>query len=119
MRMVALSVAVIAVGSLAAAVGATSQNSTAATDSAAAMIQPAQSSPVIPAVAEPNAIPLYAKATAGEKNDEIWFKWFEGQVVSVRNVTYPTITPVLPDPAKATGSAVIVAPGGAFEFLSM
>lgn len=31
----------------------------------------------------------------------------------------PTITPFLPDPAKATGAAVIVAPGGAYYILSM
>lgn len=37
----------------------------------------------------------------------------------VRNVINPTLTPILPDPAKATGVAVIVAPGGAFRFLSM
>ena len=37
----------------------------------------------------------------------------------VRNVSVPTITPVLPDPAKATGAAVVVAPGGAFLSLSM
>ena len=29
-----------------------------------------------------------------------------------RNVTVATLTPILPDPAKATGAAVIVAPGG-------
>ena len=37
----------------------------------------------------------------------------------VRNVSRPTIMPFLPDPAKATGAAVIVAPGGAFLSLSM
>ncbi|WP_076070018.1 alpha/beta hydrolase [Sphingomonas montana] len=37
----------------------------------------------------------------------------------VRNVAIPTMTPVLPDPAKATGAAVVVAPGGAFLSLSM
>ena len=37
----------------------------------------------------------------------------------MRNVVDPTLTPVLPDPAKASGAAVIVAPGGAFRFLSM
>ncbi len=36
-----------------------------------------------------------------------------------RNVSYPTITPVLPDPTNATGAAVVVAPGGAFLSLSM
>jgi len=76
-------------------------------------------SPVIAAVAEPAAIPLYGTATPGQKSTEIWFKWYDGNVISVRNVTYPTLTPVLPAPGKATGAAVIVAPGGAFEFLSM
>lgn len=42
-----------------------------------------------------------------------------GPMRGVRNVINPTLTPVLPDPAKATGAAVIVAPGGAFRFLSM
>ena len=37
----------------------------------------------------------------------------------VRNVTRPTLTAYLPDPAIATGSAVIIAPGGAFHFLSI
>lgn len=35
----------------------------------------------------------------------------------VRNVTRPTLTPFLPDPALATGTAVIVCPGGGFQFL--
>jgi acetyl esterase/lipase len=37
----------------------------------------------------------------------------------VRNVTRPTVTPVLPDSGRETGAAVIVAPGGAFMSLSM
>jgi acetyl esterase/lipase len=37
----------------------------------------------------------------------------------VRNVVDPTLTPFLPDPAKATGAAVIVAPGGGFVILSI
>jgi acetyl esterase/lipase len=37
----------------------------------------------------------------------------------VRNVTHPTLTVFLPDPARATGTGVIVAPGGGFLFLSM
>lgn len=36
-----------------------------------------------------------------------------------RNVTQPTLTPVLPAPGRATGAAVVVAPGGAFMMLSM
>jgi acetyl esterase/lipase len=42
-----------------------------------------------------------------------------GDTRSVRNVVNPTLTPVLPDPAKATGVAVIIAPGGAFRVLEM
>src|SRR5439155_841171 len=36
-----------------------------------------------------------------------------------RNVTVATLTPFLPAPGKATGTAVIVAPGGGFRTLSM
>jgi acetyl esterase/lipase len=36
----------------------------------------------------------------------------------VRNVTSPTLTAFLPDPATATGAAVVVCPGGGFRFLS-
>ena len=35
----------------------------------------------------------------------------------VRNVTQPSLTPFLPDPATATGAAVIVVPGGGFQLL--
>ena len=42
-----------------------------------------------------------------------------GRELVVRNITRPTLTPVLPSPEKATGAAVIVAPGGAFMMLSM
>lgn len=37
----------------------------------------------------------------------------------VRNVTISTLTPFLPEPGKANGAAVIVAPGGAFYALAM
>lgn len=37
----------------------------------------------------------------------------------VRNVEVPTLTAFLPDPASATGAAVVVAPGGAFLMLSI
>ncbi|HEX7873189.1 MAG TPA: alpha/beta hydrolase [Sphingobium sp.] len=39
--------------------------------------------------------------------------------IMVRNVARPTLTPYLPAPGKATGAAVVVAPGGAFLSLSM
>jgi len=69
------------------------------------------------APAEPDAIPLYPAMKAPKVSTENWVRF--GQDLAVRNVTVPTLTPVLPDPAKATGAAVIVAPGGAFMLLSM
>jgi acetyl esterase/lipase len=38
---------------------------------------------------------------------------------AIRNISTPTLTPVLPDAAKATGVGVIVAPGGAFYMLAI
>jgi acetyl esterase/lipase/quercetin dioxygenase-like cupin family protein len=40
-----------------------------------------------------------------------------GPMERIVNVTTPTLTAYLPDPAKATGTAVIIAPGGGFIFL--
>ena len=37
----------------------------------------------------------------------------------VRNVSQPTLTAYLPDPAIATGAAVVIAPGGGFHMLSI
>jgi len=39
-------------------------------------------------------------------------------IPAVRNVTVPTLTAYLPAPAAATGTAVVVAPGGAYHFLA-
>jgi len=80
----------------------------------------------IDGVDQPGAIALYPDIDSGSgENSEQWNRAF-GQfgdvridVLTVRNVTNPTITPVLPEPGKATGAAVIVAPGGAFLSLSI
>ena len=40
-----------------------------------------------------------------------------GDTQRIVNVVTPTLTAYLPDPAKATGTAVIIAPGGGFVFL--
>ena len=72
----------------------------------------------IAAPAEPDAIPLYGAATPGKASTEMWGEIASGRKF-VRNVTRPTLTPVLPDPAKANGAAVIVAPGGAFVGLAI
>jgi len=37
----------------------------------------------------------------------------------VRNIVRPTLTAYLPDPAVATGTAVVICPGGTFNFLSI
>jgi acetyl esterase/lipase len=70
------------------------------------------------APSEPKAIPLYGKATPGKASTETWVKYDNLHTI-VRNVTYPTLTPFLPKPGKATGAAVIVAPGGAFMLLAI
>ena len=72
-------------------------------------------------MAEPGAIPLYPQPK-GKKakvaDTEVW-NINPGEGRSVRNVTVPTLTPFLPDPGKANGAAVVVAPGGGFMALSM
>jgi hypothetical protein len=37
----------------------------------------------------------------------------------VRNIARPTLTAYLPDPSVATGTAVVVCPGGVFHYLSI
>ena len=69
------------------------------------------------APAEPNAIPLGTGGVAGQTAPESWFRQWGDPMA--RNVSSATLTPFLPDPGKATGAAVIVAPGGGFRWLSM
>jgi acetyl esterase/lipase len=85
--------------------------------------QPARSAPpgslLAPAapLSEPGALPLPA-VTGASAATEVWNSLGPGNPV-VRNVTRPTLTPFLPDPARATGAAVVIAPGGGFLMLSM
>jgi len=67
--------------------------------------------------AQPDAIELGTGPLPGATAPEVWHKQYGS--VFARNVTVATLTPFLPDPAKATGAAVIVAPGGGFMTLSM
>ncbi|MDE2437012.1 MAG: alpha/beta hydrolase fold domain-containing protein [Sphingomonadales bacterium] len=80
---------------------------------------PAQMPQAVPASApaEPGAIPLYGAANPGSPTGENWVQF--GGSYAVRNVTYPTLTPVFPAKGKANGAAVVVAPGGAFMMLAM
>ena len=66
-------------------------------------------------------IPLYERAAPGSENwtqKEVEYaaEWDGSRMV--RNVTHPTLTMYLPDPAKADGTAIIICPGGAYWFLS-
>jgi acetyl esterase/lipase len=67
--------------------------------------------------AQPNAIVLNTGPLPGATAKESWHSQYGS--VFARNVTVATLTPFLPDPKKATGAAVIVAPGGGFRTLSM
>ncbi|MDQ8200561.1 alpha/beta hydrolase [Pelagicoccus enzymogenes] len=66
---------------------------------------------------EPNAIPLNTGGVEGQENPESWFRQWGDPMA--RNISEATLTPFLPDPEKANGAAVIVAPGGGFRWLSM
>ena len=71
-------------------------------------------------------LPYVADATVGalplsDEGDPATEQWFgDGALyLFVRNVTRPTLRPVLPDPAVATGAAALVVPGGGFVALDM
>jgi acetyl esterase/lipase len=71
----------------------------------------------IPVPAQPGAIVLGTGALPGATAQESWHSQYGSTFA--RNVTVATLTPFLPDPAKANGTAVVVAPGGGFMTLSM
>src|SRR5512138_3481408 len=66
---------------------------------------------------QPDAIEIGTGPLPGAKNSESWHSQYGSRFA--RNVTVATLTPFLPDPAKASGAAVVVAPGGGFRTLSM
>jgi acetyl esterase/lipase len=67
--------------------------------------------------AQADAIVLGTGPLPGATATESWHRQYGSAFA--RNVTVATLTPYLADPAKATGAAVIVAPGGGFRTLSM
>lgn len=71
----------------------------------------------IPTPAQHDAIPLGTGPLPGSTAPESWYRQYDRAFA--RNVTVATLTPYLPDPAKGTGTAVIVAPGGGFRTLSI
>ena len=74
----------------------------------------------VPTQIDAGALPLYdgpAPGSEASRATEVWT--LMGTERWARNVTQPTLLPVLPEPEKATGAAVIVVPGGGFQFVSM
>src|SRR3954469_23584875 len=71
----------------------------------------------VPTPAQPNAIELGTGPLPGATAQESWHSQYGS--LFARNVTVATLTPYLPDPSNASGTAVVVAPGGGFRTLSM
>ena len=67
----------------------------------------------------PGAVVLKAPGAAPATTPETWTISSSDNVPVVQNVAVPTLTPFLPPKGKATGTAVIIAPGGAFVLLAM
>jgi acetyl esterase/lipase len=82
---------------------------------------------IAPPVEEANEIRLSGKSE--NPTSETWLRmrgteappWWLGPTgrIVVRNVSQATLTPFLPDSAKATGAAIILAPGGGTLVLGM
>ena len=86
------------------------------TISASAMAQDGTIYP-LNAPAEPNAIPLGTGGVNNQAAQETWFRQWGDPMA--RNITKATLTPFLPKAGKANGTAVIVAPGGGYRWLSL
>lgn len=86
------------------------------TISASAMAQDGTIYP-LNAPAEPNAIPLGTGGVNNQPAQETWFRQWGDPMA--RNITKATLTPFLPKAGKANGTAVIVAPGGGYRWLSL
>lgn len=74
------------------------------------------------AMGQQNEIQLYKGLPPGSEN----WNWKEAmnnknsvKVMTVYNVVHPTLTPFIPDPTVANGTAIIIAPGGGFHFLAI
>ena len=69
--------------------------------------------------AQQMVIPVWSGVAPGS---ESWtqkeVEYLNGRQKMIRNVVLPTLTAYLPERAKATGTAVVICPGGGFHFLS-
>jgi len=68
---------------------------------------------------EPFVIAIEGESVEAATATEAQTVYGDPAVPLVWNVTSPTLTAFLPDPAEATGTAVIVAPGGAYIMLAI
>jgi len=66
---------------------------------------------------ESYAILLGTGGVDNQPASETWFRQWGDPMA--RNITTATLTPFIPEPGKANGAAVIVAPGGGFRWLSL
>jgi acetyl esterase/lipase len=75
-----------------------------------------------PTSQQPAIVPLYPDGAPGSED------WDQKEQLSdiawagfkvARNVTQPTLTAYLPEPAKSRGTGIIVCPGGAWHFLAV
>jgi len=75
---------------------------------------------IFAAKAQQKVIPLYNGASPGSEN---WTyneqEYTPGGTPLVYDVSHPTLTAYLPDPSIATGTGVIICPGGGFYILSI
>jgi acetyl esterase/lipase len=72
--------------------------------------------------AEPKTIPLWSGPPPGSEN----WNYEENETVGpqdnlrrISNVTRPTLTAFLPEPASSNGTAIIICPGGGFRWLAV
>ena len=72
---------------------------------------------------QPEVIPLWPNGVPGSEDwNQQELETFAPPPTSfrtVRNVTQPTLTAVLPHPSRATGTAVIICPGDGFHSLAI
>ena len=72
--------------------------------------------------AQQKVVPVWNGVAPGSENwtqkeETVALAQIAGGSPLVRNVTQPTLTAFLPDPSVATGTGIIVCPGGGFQFL--
>ena len=71
----------------------------------------------------PEVIPLWPDGAPGSEHwsqqEQETYLPLPFDVKLVRNIARPTLTAYLPDPSVATGTAVVVCPGGVFHYLSI